>query len=98
MELKQLEKQLPKQIKTVWRQVYSITGSLLLLVSAGLLAIFYYAEINLAFSLIGFLITLAYFFILFSFFLFLLGGKDGVIKFDTTKLKFNTALFLGVVF
>lgn len=67
MELKQLEKQLPKQIKTVWRQVYSIAGILLLLVSAGLLAIFYYAEINLAFSLIGFLITLAYFLFCFLF-------------------------------
>ncbi len=61
MELKQLEKQLPTEIKTVWRQTYGISGAFLLLISVALFIIFYFADINLIFSLIGFFVTIAYF-------------------------------------
>ncbi|MBA5745156.1 hypothetical protein H3289_26525, partial [Escherichia coli] len=54
MELENLEKKLPKKIKTVWRQTEGIAVFVFLLCSVAAAVIFYYTEISLWWSLIGF--------------------------------------------
>ncbi|CAM2361899.1 PH domain-containing protein [Listeria seeligeri] len=60
MELENLEKKLPKKIKTVWRQTEGIAVFVFLLCSVAAAVIFYYTEISLWWSLIGFGFTCLY--------------------------------------
>ncbi|AQY50434.1 hypothetical protein PWEIH_00225 [Listeria weihenstephanensis FSL R9-0317] len=65
MELESLEKKLPEEIKTVWRQTYAITLTLFLLVSTGLAIMFYFLDVSLWWSAIGYGVTILYFILTF---------------------------------
>ncbi|EUJ43835.1 hypothetical protein PROCOU_14998 [Listeria rocourtiae FSL F6-920] len=65
MELGNLAQKLPEKIKTVWRQGYAIAILIFLIASIGAAILFYFIDVSVWWSAIGFAFTIGYFILTF---------------------------------